>query len=887
MNYPVWDLFATGGGFWIALVATVHVFVSHFAVGGGLWLVLTERKALREGDADLLGYVKGHAKFFLLLTMVFGGLTGVGIWWTIALLSPAGTSVLIHNFVFGWATEWVCFVGEIVALFIYHYTFGRMRAREHQIIGWFYFVFAWLSLVLITGIIGFMLTPGAWTATGDFWDGFLNPTFLPGVVFRTFLSLMIAGMFGLVTAVHRRQAAFREKVIRWSAGWILAPFALMLASAWWYVQALPDAQAAMILHKAHEIAPFLQAFAVLTPVLLVGALVMVIRLPGGVKKPLAYLVMLIGFFHMTSFEFIREAGRRPYVIHGHMYSNSVLAADVDRIDAEGVLKVAKWTEFAAITPENELGAGEEIFRLECTSCHSRGGVLNDILPLTAGMPLLGVDAQLSGQGTVVEYMPPFVGTAQERHAVARYITEGLHGMRETAPVFEDKPLATDIPPFDVDQDAYVLLAWNNLGMHCLSDSDPYFVILPPANEIQAQLIRRGETPEVVTEGVKITYKPEAGFEDPAANVRFWEFDEQNFGVDLARNVGLKGFGMSGELHLEEARGIWEAPMVPIAPYDGEGHYNPFPLFTIEAVDAESGDVLAMTKTVVPTATEMGCQNCHGGGWRVDGVAGFTDATSAAILAVHDKHSGTELLKMAERGEPRLCASCHEDPATGTGRYSGNEDFAHADLLNLPAAVHGWHANYLRGAGAEACAYCHPANPQGATQCLRGGHSVNLDCTNCHGRIEDHALGLLKAEQEKGKPGAARLMANLVSPAVASHDEVVGRVPWLQEPDCLACHEDFTRPDPATASAVYKWVEGPSGLYRFSSDESGLIPCLSCHGSPHATFPTHSHKYGADRDNILPLQVQGNRRPIGAGGNCKVCHTIDMEDSIHHENMENP
>ena len=41
---------------------------------------------------------------------------------------------------------------------------------------------------------------------------------------------------------------------------------------------LPDAQAAMILHKAHEIAPFLQAFTVLTPVLLVGALVMMARI---------------------------------------------------------------------------------------------------------------------------------------------------------------------------------------------------------------------------------------------------------------------------------------------------------------------------------------------------------------------------------------------------------------------------------------------------------------------------------------------------------------------------------------------------------------------------------------------------------------------------------
>ncbi len=183
MNYPVWDLFAYGGGFWIAFIAVVHVFVSHFAVGGGLWLVLTERKALKENDGALLAYVKGHSKFFLLLTMVFGGLTGVGIWWTIALLNPAATSVLIHTFVFGWATEWVCFLGEIVALFIYFYTFGRMRDREHQIIGWFYFVFAWLSLFLINGIIGFMLTPGGWLETGNFWARVLQPQLLAFTVF--------------------------------------------------------------------------------------------------------------------------------------------------------------------------------------------------------------------------------------------------------------------------------------------------------------------------------------------------------------------------------------------------------------------------------------------------------------------------------------------------------------------------------------------------------------------------------------------------------------------------------------------------------------------------------------------------------------------------------
>ncbi|MCF8045850.1 MAG: hypothetical protein K9J83_08305, partial [Desulfarculaceae bacterium] len=85
MNYPVWEVFSAGGGFLIALISIVHVYVAHFAVGGGLFLALTEKKAYRENAMDILDYVKSHTAFFLLLTLVFGGLTGVGIWFVIAL----------------------------------------------------------------------------------------------------------------------------------------------------------------------------------------------------------------------------------------------------------------------------------------------------------------------------------------------------------------------------------------------------------------------------------------------------------------------------------------------------------------------------------------------------------------------------------------------------------------------------------------------------------------------------------------------------------------------------------------------------------------------------------------------------------------------------------
>jgi len=123
MNYPVWDIPA--GGLLIATIAILHVFVSHFAVGGGLFLVLVERRARRDGDDALLGYVRQHSRFFILLTLVFGAITGVGIWFTIGLVNPAATSSLINTFVWGWAIEWTFFVTEIAAAMVYYYGWDR------------------------------------------------------------------------------------------------------------------------------------------------------------------------------------------------------------------------------------------------------------------------------------------------------------------------------------------------------------------------------------------------------------------------------------------------------------------------------------------------------------------------------------------------------------------------------------------------------------------------------------------------------------------------------------------------------------------------------------------------------------------------------------------
>jgi mono/diheme cytochrome c family protein len=616
-------------------------------------------------------------------------------------------------------------------------------------------------------------------------------------------------------------------------------------------------------------------FLYLSPVLFLAVLAMSFRLPQGLQKTSALILLVLGLLYMGAFEFTREGGRRPYLVHGYMYSNSIRLTDVAGISRDGVLKRARWAESGPVTPENRITAGKEIFQLECASCHSIGGPLKDILPRTEKFEtVFGMDSMLNGMGKINNYMPLFLGTRTERTALAAYIVQELHGTKaqEFPSIAKDLPFA--IPPQEAE-DEYVLLAWNNLGMHCISDSDPFWILLPPANDLFAQLVRKGQRPEIITEGVELHYRVEKGFENPAGHVRFWEFSESLLGKPLPKNIGVSGNPVTGgKMELNDHLWAFEATLVPVVPYPEDGSFNPYPLYTIEAVDQETGQVLAATRIVAPTSTEMGCKNCHGGSWRVAGVAGFTDETAADILEVHDRINRTDLLEKARTGKPKLCQSCHADPVLGTKGEPGVPSF--------PAAIHGWHANYLTDRGTEACFKCHPSSATGPTGCLRGVHAgLGLDCIRCHGTLEDHALSLLIYEKQQGK-NVDKLMRHLAPRTVSSLKEINPRIPWINEPDCLNCHVDFEPPASREVSGFNQWTENAGSLFRLRTCEMGLM-CESCHGATHANYPA-TNIYGKNRDNIPPMQYQGNNLPIGAEMNCRLCHTVDMHFSLHHPNM---
>ena len=423
MNYPVWEVPVLGGGMLIGIVAIAHVFIAHFAVGGGLFLPLTEWKAYRENDPRILEYVKRHTRFFVLLVLVAGAVTGVGIWWTIGLVHPSATRTLLLVFVFVWATEWVMFVVEIAAALIYYYGWEPMAPRTHMMVGWIYFAAAWLSLFLINGILTFMLTPGQWLETRSLWHAFFNPTMLPSLFLRTLIAIALAGIFALFTATPLQPGDFREKMVRWAAQWLLPPGLLMPLGLVWYLAKVPESARQLALGG---VAPVLQVFVFmsLTLSLLIFAFAYwgAFKLPRLFSQPFALLIMVLAFLTTGMTEWVREAIRKPYVIYGYMFSNAVRPEEVPVLRKQGVLTSARWTTVPRATHDNWRQAGREIFRLQCASCHTRDGY-NGIRPLIFGWDERMINQALQRLHRLRGFMPPFVGTEQERKALARWLAD--------------------------------------------------------------------------------------------------------------------------------------------------------------------------------------------------------------------------------------------------------------------------------------------------------------------------------------------------------------------------------------------------------------------------------------------------------------------------------
>jgi len=438
MNYPFWEIPFLGSGWVIGIIAIFHVMISQFAVGGGLYLPMAERKAMRIADPDLraawMKQIASHSKFFLILTGVFGTVSGVGIWFAIGLTHPEATSTLIHNFVFGWAMEWVFFLVELTTVAVYYYTWDRIDEKLHLKVGWVYAGASAATLIIINGILAFMLTPGdTWLAvagTGHeaskFWTAFFNPTYWPSLLLRTCVCCSLAGVWALITSSQSdsdKQPALKTSTVQWSVRWLVPSFVAIPFLMIWYYMMVPSSQQALLTlgidtinAGTFSIVTRMALVIIVTSATIVGvAYYLAYRNPLDFNLSHAMAVLLLALIATGAGEYSREMLRKPYVIGHWMYSNGVRVPNVERINREGYLANSEWVWNNSASSYSR---GEAIFRGECGSCHTMDGY-RPMRQLLSGRDRVNIGAMVTMlhdnklDSPYRRFMPPMAGTQQD------------------------------------------------------------------------------------------------------------------------------------------------------------------------------------------------------------------------------------------------------------------------------------------------------------------------------------------------------------------------------------------------------------------------------------------------------------------------------------------
>jgi len=420
------------------------------------------------------------------------------------------------------------------------------------------------------------------------------------------------------------------------------------------------------------------------------------------------------------------------------------------------------------------------------------------------------------------------------------------------------------PPPPSAQRDLVVIANNDLGMHCACPGGEYFLLLPPFNTLRAQVIERGPIPKVLGAGDNITVKydlvqntDDSLKADPYFASWIENMPKYGFGDAVrpdGRIQGLTGATLDGNMQALPNEGIWEVTGVPAFPdvsansTDAEKimtdplggpNRNPYITAKVSVFDSTTGDKLAETSTVVPVAFG-GCCSCHLELTKDAGMAP-TPANSFALMgSLHAQDSGIDFAKMDPDGDgvpgPIRCSACHLDPAMGETVAPGYPGYR-TSQYTFSNVLHRWHVENPKVLQynpnlATDCYSCHPGNN---VDCYRGLHEgKGLWCTDCHGDLNTRV-----AEGQVDQPWSGYTL-----------------------PKCIQCHGDQGEGNGL--------LNGFGGYFLNSRGHvNSKILCSSCHGSPHSLYPSI-----LPADNDQPMALQGSESAIGR---CDVCHTDKGSD----------
>ena len=436
MQYPAFVIPWLGNGMLIALDAVLHVVISHgFAIGAVAMIVLAEAIGIRRSNEDWDRFARSFLKALIIIVTGIGAPTGVGIWLTTSALAPKGIGSLLRVFFWPWLIEWLVFTAEVILILIYYFTWERWqqeRKRRHLRIGVAYLSCALTSAFLITGILGFMLTPGGWLDGKGLAAAFFNASFLPQLLVRLGIAFTLGSIIAAAYAVFRRDdAGMRTEAMKLFGAIAAVSLCLTAFSSAWFLAVVPSRYTVHVpfalltsrLANLPEVIPALLA--------IVGAGILLFSLAAylGRLRQTRLLVLpalILAIFYVTAFERVREFIRGPYLMPGYLYANQLLLSESHLMGKEGMASVTPWYPALAAGGADEHGAF--LFAQNCTACHTLRGI-NGIDLRVRGRSEDGLAVIIGRLHDMVPFMPPFSGNDEERRMLTRFLAslEGQQG----------------------------------------------------------------------------------------------------------------------------------------------------------------------------------------------------------------------------------------------------------------------------------------------------------------------------------------------------------------------------------------------------------------------------------------------------------------------------
>jgi mono/diheme cytochrome c family protein len=429
MEFPIFQVPYLGNGMTIGLNAVLHVIISHgVAIGVMTMIAVSEYLGIKRSSRDWEDFSRDLLKPTVIVITAVGAVTGVGIWFFTSGLAPRGIGSLLRIFFWPWFIEWMAFTSEVILLLIFFFTWNSWtgeRKRRHLYLGFGYVIFALFSMVLITGILGFMLTSDGWPWNKNFWAAFFNPSFVPQLLLRATGAFGLGALFSIAFLLFtRREDPFCKEALRLFGKIAFFSFLGVLLGTGWYFNVIPPAFKTFalfsVLTSNFSQTPVIFPVAnVIAASLLLLLIFIAIRGYVSLSKVLILPILIISLGFVTEYERIREFIRGPYLMPGYMFTNQVLIEESPWLDHENILKHSFWYPPPG-KPNDAVNQGAFLFSHNCSMCHTIGGI-NDIRKRVDGRTKDAIFVILGHTDEMIPFMPPFSGTDHERQILATFL----------------------------------------------------------------------------------------------------------------------------------------------------------------------------------------------------------------------------------------------------------------------------------------------------------------------------------------------------------------------------------------------------------------------------------------------------------------------------------